>query len=856
MNDLLIEIEVTAPDGASVQSYFITVLCDEPSPLFLGQAILRATDVASLVTYIPANNAYRVWPAGLGTFTFDVNVTGTTSSACASTLSYYHNGAEDYFHSLSGPSTIYPLGTVSPTPGVMRFTTTFQMGRDYLYLMARSPAGRQYWSYYQASPIMSGWYMSIGTNADQEISQNLDYCAAFNAVVAKQPDCTFPYPATTALLELTWNPAAPDVSISLNGVLLQTTAGITSGYLGRTVNLQPGRNTMLITTYNANYTRDFILPSAGYVPFEVIVSASADTILSGSGLLLLSGHLAPGGETRTKATELTWSWSATPYLNLTDPLQIISTVNSARQLLLTQTNLAIPPGMYTFYGTAWDKAGNLDSGGARRSANASVTITVIAPVQPAAAQSSVTDLCTGENPCRNGGACSSELVVGATDGSAAKYVSLGGSTYALKCACATSSPQFFGADCSFAVLGCRHCVTQWSTPQALTVVGIGLSSTLQLDVAGVPATLQNIGTVTADDGQDIAAIIAAMEKRGLHYMELNALTFLAPALVNATNVTSSALSRMHKAAMPRFQDHSKFATLGNATDLPMDLDPATGQLIDAYVPMHILTVLPGAVSRIALKYQTLVFYTSSTCLLAGQWKPDGKGGCLLCPGQNGNSSENTEPDASLAFVAQTHFVLSTVLRSPRFLDGAFCPGAGRVWPLEGYYGFSEYTSPASCRAGSESCPGMDTSLSLGSTEGTEEYFLPGNEAKKCNDGYQGVKCSECAAGYYQQSIHCYICDATVDQSTQLTLIAITVAALLVFLSFCVALLSTEQLCTVIGYFLLLQQIATIGVSAAPNVPAHAQQVETFFTWMNLINFDLGLLRPGQIEHGDGDSVRS
>ena len=68
----------------------------------------------------------------------------------------------------------------------------------------------------------------------------------------------------------------------------------------------------------------------------------------------------------------------------------------------------------------------------------------------------------------------------------------------------------------------------------------------------------------------------------------------------------------------------------------------SGGVISAYVPLH-LTILPfPASSPSTIDYNSMVYYSADQCILVGQWKSDGQGGCLMCPKVRAHSDTRPE----------------------------------------------------------------------------------------------------------------------------------------------------------------------------------------------------------------------
>jgi len=140
-------------------------------------------------------------------------------------------------------------------------------------------------------------------------------------------------------------------------------------------------------------------------------------------------------------------------------------------------------------------------------------------------------------------------------------------------------------------------------------------------------------------------------------------------------------------------------------------------IVPSYVLLRLQTRPPLGSEVLNMNFTKLVYYTSSLCLEEGQWTDDGKGGCRPCP------------------------------------TGGFCPGGGRVWPLPGYWSYSEFQAPVECMV-AESCLGVvaNTVADSMSPSGNQPYT---NTANTCAVGYEGTRCGQCAPQYYQQtgSVH-------------------------------------------------------------------------------------------------------
>jgi hypothetical protein len=154
-----------------------------------------------------------------------------------------------------------------------------------------------------------------------------------------------------------------------------------------------------------------------------------------------------------------------------------------------------------------------------------------------------------------------------------------------------------------------------------------------------------------------------------------------------------------------------------------------------------------------------------------------------------------------------------------------------AWPLAGYWSSSEYLPPQQC-SNPSSCLGIDPAVVGSSTTGVQEYFVDG---KKCAEGYTGVTCTQCAADYYQLSGKCIFCGSSTNQDAALTLTIIAAFSVITVLALCVAFLDALPLAEWVTLFVVLQELAIVGVDASKDLPRFSTEVGTFFTYVS----DLG-----------------
>ena len=530
------------------------------------------------------------------------------------------------------------------------------------------------------------------------------------------------------------------------------------------------------------------------------VSTSATSVTPGS-LFFLRGLV---DYVDSASTNLVWQWNCSSgtgasTINLNDTAVIIGG-DAGATLTISQSTHMLLPGTYVFTATLTDVDAAhrtfINGISIPPAGSASVSVTVVPLITVVEVSSTVPldaplDPCAISSPCVNTGVCHAAVVGNSSalsDAPAAGnfYVSLRSITYALSCSCPVTQPQFYGATCNFAIVGCPGCTVSFKGGATLRVYGIGLSSAVNMNIGGVSAAMVDITSINRTMGDDtVINALNQLAQLGISVDHLDALTFIAPALINTTLLA---------------QD-GQGSQATNSSDSTSD--DASG-VIDSYKTVSLATALPGAATETTLNYSSLVYYTMSTCLLVNEFRPDGSGGCEGCP------------------------------------SGGFCPGAGRVWPLPGYYGHTEYLAPVECTL-PEACIGINSAVASGTPDGTFDYF---GADHKCAAGYTGVGCTKCVDQYYQQGPRCLSCASSVDQSAQLTLVIFAALILIGALSLAVAFLPAARLAVVILLLRAVQQLALVGVNSSPSLPRYSESVTAFFVWVNLVNFDMEVLRAG------------
>jgi len=528
---------------------------------------------------------------------------------------------------------------------------------------------------------------------------------------------------------------------------------------------------------NTNYTFRLRVGAAFYTKSPpasyTVMRQSAGSGGGGGGIVARIGGVPPSGtltvndalvlnatssyDLACSATPLVYTWSC-PRCALPSGVS------------LSSPTVALQPGWLAAGQTyEWTLTVSSQSNPSRRA----VAVTMLnVTVPPSVAAEAGVDPCAGSTLCANGGKCVATAVSGS--GSSSAPVS-----YSLTCACPVSPITFYGPRCTLAVLACPTCVSRYLGGAVVTLYGVGLDSLRSLSVAGRTSTF--VPAELADPSTDEQAA-SVLQSVGQQYAgRLQALRFESPALVTATN------------------------TSGNAT-----IPGASRRLLEnprsAYQPLTLVSSLSrgdGSGLPLEMNYTRLLYYSSSSCLSAGEWKEDGLGGCLPCPA------------------------------------GGHCPGAGRVWPLPGWWSWNEYQAPVECIV-EEACPGVvDARGTLLSTNADNSGFT-----QTCGASYTGAACASCAEGAYRLNGRCYPCMQSSDQSGVLALTVIVGLSLMGLLSLAVAFLSAARLAETVQLLLVAQGVALVGVDAARNLPLFRQEVSMMFGYFNFINADIEVLKPG------------
>ena len=177
-----------------------------------------------------------------------------------------------------------------------------------------------------------------------------------------------------------------------------------------------------------------------------------------------------------------------------------------------------------------------------------------------------------------------------------------------------------------------------------------------------------------------------------------------------------------------------------------------------------------------------------------------------------------------------------------FLFVCFSPGGSRVWPSPGFWSVSEFESPVACRVAA-ACVGVDPAAPK------TDDGRGATDTQQCAAAYTGPQCVSCAAGHYQLQGQCYFCGASTDQRRDIALTVLVAAGAMCLLAVAAAFLSAASLSQLIQAFVTLQSVAMVGVEGSRSIPFARREIAAAFTYLNLINFDIEVLRPGQ-SHSD------
>jgi len=175
------------------------------------------------------------------------------------------------------------------------------------------------------------------------------------------------------------------------------------------------------------------------------------------------------------------------------------------------------------------------------------------------------------------------------------------------------------------------------------------------------------------------------------------------------------------------------------------------------------------------------------------------------------------------------------------------PGGGRVWPTAGYWSVSEFQAPVRCTV-PQACIGVDAtaprgvSSNGGGVRGADGGFT---DTQQCAAEYTGPQCVSCSESHYMLQGQCYFCGASTDQTRDIALTVVVAIGAMCLLAVAAAFLSAPKLSHLIQAFVTLQSVAMVGVEGSRSIPFARKELAAAFTYVNLINFDIEVLRPGQ-----------
>jgi hypothetical protein len=381
----------------------------------------------------------------------------------------------------------------------------------------------------------------------------------------------------------------------------------------------------------------------------------------------------------------------------------------------------------------------------------------------------------------------------------------GVATYSLYCRCPTEPVQFYGAMCELAVLDCPSCISPYRGGASAVVYGVGLDSIYRMQIAGQSVTFDPATVVPFN--ASVSAETKEMLARFPQFAgSMQMLSFVSPSLV--PNITAATNASYSSSSSTGGDGGFEMSSYGSASASSRSLLSSAGNPASAYKLLTLDSLLLSAgksveVGFLQLNFTSMVFYSSSTCVLPGQWIEDGYGGCMECP------------------------------------EGGVCPGGGRVWPMSEYWSWSEYQAPVKCPI-LGACTGVQPSSS-GNRQNNAEAFT---DTRQCSIAYTDQQCTQCFEGYYLLNGQCFFCGSTTDQSATIALTLIVCVAAMGVLAIAVALLPARRLSRVIQLFTLLQTAAMVGVSGARDSPYFGSELTLAFSYINLLNFDIEVLRPG------------
>ena len=160
---------------------------------------------------------------------------------------------------------------------------------------------------------------------------------------------------------------------------------------------------------------------------------------------------------------------------------------------------------------------------------------------------------------------------------------------------------------------------------------------------------------------------------------------------------------------------------------------------------------------------------------------------------------------------------------------------------------SEFQAPVRCTV-PQACIGVDAtaprgvSSNGGGVRGADGGFT---DTQQCAAEYTGPQCVSCSESHYMLQGQCYFCGASTDQTRDIALTVVVAIGAMCLLAVAAAFLSAPKLSHLIQAFVTLQSVAMVGVEGSRSIPFARKELAAAFTYVNLINFDIEVLRPGQ-----------
>ena len=172
--------------------------------------------------------------------------------------------------------------------------------------------------------------------------------------------------------------------------------------------------------------------------------------------------------------------------------------------------------------------------------------------------------------------------------------------------------------------------------------------------------------------------------------------------------------------------------------------------------------------------------------------------------------------------------------------GGSCPGGSRVWPIDGYWSFSETEAPIKCLH-DDCCGAVGTRNECPiqtRSDGTRE-------TQRCSpsSGRSGVLCSECVTpAFYKDAGTCRPCDS--DNSGQFAGLVLAFLVMAGILALSVALLPEPLLAKAGALLVAFQQFVAVGrIGSARLTGEGSGALADFFRVLSVVLFDVESVKP-------------